>query len=61
MGNLNIIPFMETNEFEVPSDLMIYYSVALYEKLETGSTLLQKKLMFKRDIVDVVLARKKNR
>lgn len=30
---------------------MIYYSVSLYEKFENGSKLLQKKLLFKRDIV----------
>jgi hypothetical protein len=42
--------------------MMIYYSVSLFEKLERGSRLLQKKLLFKRDIVLVVaIGRKKKR
>jgi len=47
----NTVAFMESNEFEVPADLMIYYSIALYEKVEGDSRLLHKKLLFKKDIV----------
>jgi hypothetical protein len=35
----------------VPEDLMIYYSVALYERVGEGQRLWQKKMLFKRDIV----------
>lgn len=47
----NTIAFMESNKFEVPADLMIYYSIALYEKVGNDSVLLQNKLLFKKDIV----------
>jgi hypothetical protein len=30
---------------------MIYYSISLYEKVDNESRLLQKKLLFKKDIV----------
>lgn len=35
----------------MPADLLIYYSIALYEKVDGESRLLQKKLLFKKDIV----------
>lgn len=49
----NTIAFMESNEFEVPKKLMIYYSIALYEKVEGESRLLHKKYLFKKDIVRI--------
>ena len=55
----NTVAFMESNEFEVPADLMIYYSIALYEKVEGDSRLLQKNYYSRRTSYRHILLQKK--
>lgn len=51
MNSNNIIPFLESNEFHVPEGIPLYYGVELVELKADGNYLVDKKMLFEKDIV----------